>query len=54
VPRSKSAVLDVVDAIVVAEAVAFHPALVMTSDPDDIRRLIEAAGASGRVAIVAV
>ena len=52
--RSRSGVLDVVDAIVVAEAVAFPPALVMTSDPDDIRRLIEAAGASGRVAIVAV
>ena len=52
--RSRSGVLDVVDAIVVAEAVAFHPALVMTSDPDDIRRLIEAAGAMGRVAIVAV
>ena len=52
--RSRSGVLDVVDAIVVAEAVAFHPTLVMTSDPDDIRRLIEAAGAMGRVAIVAV
>ena len=52
--RSRSGVLDVVDAIVVAEAVAFPPVLVMTSDPDDIRRLIEAAGASGRVAIVAV
>ena len=52
--RSRSGVLDVVDAIVVAEAVAFPPALVMTSDPDDIRRLIEAAGATGRVAIVAV
>jgi hypothetical protein len=52
--RSRSGVLDVVDAIVVAEAVAFPPALVMISDPDDIRRLIEAAGASGRVAIVAV
>jgi len=52
--RSRSGVLDVVDAIVVAEAVAFPPALVMTSDPDDVRRLIEAAGASGRVAIVAV
>jgi len=52
--RSRSGVLDVVDAIVVAEAVAAPPALVMTSDPDDIRGLIEAAGASGRVAIVAV
>ncbi|MHB8892527.1 MAG: hypothetical protein ACYC65_10840 [Candidatus Limnocylindrales bacterium] len=52
--RSRSGVLDVVDAIVVAEAVASVPALVMTSDPDDIRALIEAAGAADRVGIIAV
>ena len=42
--RSTSGVVDVVDAIVVAEAVAARPSLILTSDPDDIRRLIEAAG----------
>ena len=52
--RSRSGVLDVVDAIVVAEAVAMPPALVMTSDPDDIRALIEAAGAADRVRVIAV
>jgi hypothetical protein len=52
--RSRSGVLDVVDAIVVAEAVASLPALIMTSDPGDISRLLEAAGFAGRVAIIAV
>jgi predicted nucleic acid-binding protein len=52
--RSRSGVLDVVDAIVVAEAVASPPALIMTSDPDDIRALIEAAGAADRVRVIAV
>ena len=52
--RSRSGVLDVVDAIVVAEAVAAPPALIMTSDPDDIRALIEAAGAADRVRVIAV
>jgi len=44
--RSRSCVTDVVDAIVVAEAVALFPALILTSDPDDIGRLLEAAGVS--------
>jgi hypothetical protein len=52
--RSRSGVLDVVDAIVVAEAVAARPALIMTSDPDDLRALIEAAGAADRVRVIAV
>lgn len=52
--RSRSGVLDVVDAIVVAEAVAALPAVIMTSDPDDIRSLVEAAGAQERVLIIAV
>jgi hypothetical protein len=47
-------VLDVVDAIVVAEAVAMPPALILTLDPDDIRALIEAAGAADRVRVIAV
>jgi len=52
--RSKSGALDVVDAIVVAEAVASAPALIMTSDPDDIRHLVEAAGSPGDVWAIAV
>lgn len=52
--RSRSGVHDVVDAIVVAEAVAAAPAIVLTSDPADLRALIEAAGAEERVRIIAV
>lgn len=52
--RSTSGVLDVVDAIVVAEAIAWPPALVMTSEPADIRALIEAAEATGDVKVIAV
>ncbi len=44
--RFKSGVTDVVDAIVVAEAVAWSPSLILTSDPDDIGKLIDAAGVS--------
>jgi hypothetical protein len=52
--RSMAGVRDVVDAIVVADAVAAPPALVMTSDPDDIGRLIDASGAGARVRVLAV
>ena len=53
--RAKSGVLDVVDAVVVAEAVAARPSLILTSDPDDISRLIEAAGvADDEVILIAV
>ena len=52
--RSRSGVRDVVDAIAVAEAVAAPPAVIMTSDPDDIRILIDTAGASDRVGIIVV
>jgi hypothetical protein len=53
--RAKSGVLDVVDAIVAAEAVAARPSLILTSGPDDISRLIEAAGvARDEVTIIAV
>ena len=52
--RARSGVLSVVDAIVVAEAVAALPAVIVTSDPDDIRALADAAQAADRVAIVAV
>lgn len=53
-PRSKSAVLDVVDAIVVAEAVASTPALIMTSARDGFRELIEAAASTDDIKVVAV
>ena len=53
--RAKSGVLGVGDAIAVAEAVAARPSLILTSDPDDVRRLIEAAGvADDEVVIIAV
>jgi len=52
--RSISGVMDVVDALVVAEAVAVQPAVILTSDPDDIGRLVEAAGASARVRVIGV
>ena len=40
---ARSGVLDVVDAIVVAEAVAALPAVIVTSDPEDIGALVDAA-----------
>ena len=52
--RARSTVRDVVDAIVVAEALASLPAVIVTSDPGDIRELVDTAGASRRVAVVAV
>jgi hypothetical protein len=52
--RARSGVLDVVDAIVVAEAVAALPAVMLTSDPGDIKALVDAAGASARVTIIGV
>ena len=52
--RARSGVLDVVDAIVVAEAVSVLPAVILTSDPDDIAALVDAAGASDRVTVIRV
>lgn len=51
--RARSGVTDVVDAIVVAEAAATPGSIVLTSDPADIRALIDATGAP-RVACVGV
>jgi hypothetical protein len=45
---------DVVDAIVVAEAVRFLPATILTSDPRDIHVLVAADPARGRVRVVAI
>lgn len=42
--RARSGVTDVVDAIVVAEAAVIPHSIVLTSDPSDIRSLMDAAG----------
>ena len=52
--RARSGVLDVVDAIVVAEAVAALPSVIVTSDVKDIAALVDAASATGRVLTVGV
>ena len=52
--RARSGVLDVVDAIVVAEAVSALPAIILTSDLDDINALVDAAGARDRVTVIPV
>ncbi len=52
--RAISGVDDVVDAIVVAEAAASLPAIILTSDPGDIARLVEASGAATRITVIAV
>ena len=50
--RARSGVLDVVEAIVVAEAVSGLPAVILTSDLDDINALVDAAGARDRVTVI--
>ncbi len=45
---------DPVDAIVVAEALAAVPSVIITSDPGDIRRLLETQSDGHRVAVVSV
>ncbi len=45
---------DPVDAIVVAEALAAVPALILTSDPDDLHRLLDGQPSAGRTTIIAV
>lgn len=53
--RARSRVLDVVDAVVVAEAVAAVPAVILTADPDDVGALLDAAGVTeAQVRVVAV
>ena len=52
--RAKAGVADVVDAIVVAEAVSALPAVILTSDPGDIAALVGAAGASDQETIIGV
>ena len=52
--RAESGVRDVVDAVVVAEAVSALPAVIVTSDPKDIETLVDAAGARDRVTVICV
>jgi hypothetical protein len=49
-----TATTDVVDALVVAEALRFLPAVILTSDPGDIRRLAMSDNAHARVQIIPV
>lgn len=46
--RTRSGVASVVDAIVMAEAVAIGAAIILTSDPLDMERLRDAAGLTRR------
>lgn len=53
--RTVSGVASVVDAIVMAEAVAIGAAVILTSDPRDMERLRDAAGLTRReIEIIAV
>lgn len=52
--RARSRVVDVVDAIVVAEAVGSLPAVILTSDPGDIGQLADASGSRARIEIIPV
>lgn len=49
-----TATTDVVDAVVVAEALRQLPATILTSDPDDIRRLTMSTSEHARVQILPV
>ena len=51
---AKTGTSDVVDAIVAAEALASVPALILTSDPGDIVRLLDGEPEIGRIAVVGV
>jgi len=51
---AKAGTSDAVDVIVAAEALASGPALILTSDPDDLSRLIEGEPEAGRVAVIGV
>jgi predicted nucleic acid-binding protein len=52
--QAKAGTSDVVDAIVAAEALASVPALVLTTDPDDISLLLEGEPEAARVAVIVV
>lgn len=50
----RTATTDVVDALVVAEALRATPAIILTSDPGDIRVLVQSDPGHPRVQIIAV
>lgn len=52
--QAKTGTADVVDAIVVAEALASAPAVILTSDPRDLGRLLEDEPEADRVRLVGV
>jgi predicted nucleic acid-binding protein len=52
--QAKTGTADVVDAIVVAEALASVPAVILTSDPRDLGRLLEGEPEADRVRLVGV
>lgn len=51
---AKAGTADAVDAIVVAEALLSAPALIMTSDREDLERLLEGEPEAARVRVLAV
>jgi predicted nucleic acid-binding protein len=52
--QAKTATSDAVDAIVAAEALASVPALILTSDVDDIGLLLDGEPEAARVALIGV
>jgi predicted nucleic acid-binding protein len=52
--QAKASTSDAVDAIVAAEALLSVPALILTTDAEDIRRLIEGESEAARVAVIGV
>ncbi len=52
--QAKAGSSDAVDAIVAAEALASVPSLILTSDPDDLARLLEGEREAARVAVMGV
>ena len=52
--RARSGVLDVVEAFVFGEAVSGLPAIILTSDLDEIKALVGAASARDRVTVILV
>jgi predicted nucleic acid-binding protein len=52
--QAKASTSDAVDAIVVAEALASVPALILTTDPDDLALLLDGEPGAARVAVIGV
>ena len=52
--QAKAGTSDAVDAIVAAEALVAAPALILTSDPADVARLLDGEPGAGRVRVIAV